>query len=226
MLTLNVIKRTEKDTIASLKKDGKIPAVFYGPKEKSASVAISLADFIKIWKKAGESSVISLKDGSDEHEVLIHDVDRHPVTESPRHVDFYVLEKGKKVQIAIPIVFEGVSPAVKEKGAILVKVMRELKIEAAPKDLPREIKVDIAPLIDISSTISAKDIVLPSGVSLITNGDDIVASISEAKEEVEEAPTAIDMSAIEVEKKGKEVKEGEGEEAGGASAPKKEEAKK
>jgi len=195
---------------AALRKTGKIPAVFYGPKQVSTSVSIPLIEFKKIWKKAGESSVIILKDAAGaEHESLIHDVDIHPLSGEPRHADFYVIEKGKKVQVAVQITWAGVSPAVKDKGGILVKVHREIEIEAAPRDLPHELVVDISRLVELTDVIHAKDIVLPTGVELKINGDDVVASISEAKEEVEEAPTAIDMSAIEVEAKGKEVKEGE-----------------
>lgn len=208
MLTLNVEKRDFKTNLDVLRKSGKIPAVFYGPKEKTSPITVSTVDFIKVWKKAGESSVVVLKDGSHEHEALICDIDVHPVTGAPRHADFYVIEKGKKVKVHVPLVFEGVSPAVKDMGGILVKVLRDLEIEAAPKDLPHELKVDISALVDLSSVITAKDIKIPANVSLIAKSDEIVASISLAKEELEEVKP-IDMSAIEVEKKGKEAKEGE-----------------
>jgi large subunit ribosomal protein L25 len=226
MLSLTVERRQESGQGAkndSIRKSGKIPAVFYGPKEKSTSITISLAEFKKVFKQAGESSVVVLKDGSNEHETLIHDVDIHPVTGVIRHADFYVIEKGKKVKVRTPIVFEGVSPAVKDKGGILVKVLRDIEIEAAPKDLPHEIKVDISPLAELNSAIHASEIKLPHGVALITKADEIVASISEAKEEVEEAPAAIDMSTIEVAAKGKEAKEGE---AGAPAAGEKEGDKK
>lgn len=210
MITLNVEPRDTKVKPETLKKQGKIPAVFYGPKQKSTSVSVSTVDFIKAYKKAGESSVIILKEGNEEHEALIHDLDVHPVTGAPRHADFYVIEKGKKVVVNVPLVFEGVSPAVKDSGAILVKVARELEIEASPKDLPHELKVDISSLVDFSSVIEAKDIVLPEGVSLVSGAEEIIASVAEAKEETEEV-TPIDMSSIEVAKKGKEAKEGEEE---------------
>lgn len=209
MLSLSVEKRDMKGKLDAIRESGKLPAVFYGPKEKSTSVSVSLAEFKKVWKKAGESSVIILKDEKGtEHEALIHEIDVHPLTSEPRHADFYVIEKGKKVQVAVPLVFTGVSPAVKDKGAILVKVQRELAIEAAPRDLPREISVDISKLIELTDVIHANEIVLPQGVELKVSPDEVVASIAEAKEEVVEAPAAIDMSAIEVEAKGKEVKEG------------------
>lgn len=215
MITLTAEKRDKTIDLDTLRKSGKIPAVFYGPKEKSTSVTISTKDFIKAFKQAGESSVVILKEGGNEHETLIQEVDVHPVTGAPRHADFYVIEKGKKVKVAVPLVFEGVSPAVKDLAGILVKVIRELEIEAAPRDLPHEVKVDISTLTELSSVIMAKDIKLPASVTLIEKPEEIVASISVAKEEVEEVKP-IDMSAIEVEKKGKEAKEGaEGAEVAG-----------
>lgn len=219
MITLTVEPRDLKVKNETLREMGKIPAVFYGPKQKSTSVTVSIVDFIKTYKKAGESSVIIIKEGNNEHEALIHDIDVHPVTGAPRHADFYIIEKGKKVKVNIPLVFEGVSPAVKDKGAILVKVARELEIEAAPRELPHELKVDISSLVEFSSVIHAQDIKLPAGVTLVSGGLEIIASVAEAKEEIEEAKP-IDMSAIEVTKKGKEAKEGE-EPAEAAAEPKK-----
>ncbi len=215
MLSLNITKRDPKQSPDKIRSTGQLPAVFYGPKEATTSIVVPMADFKKAWKEAGESSVIVLKDGAHEHETLIHDVDVHPLSGEPRHADFYVLEKGKKVTVDVSLTFAGVSPAVKDLGGILVKVMREITIEAAPKDLPREIVVDIAKLVQLNDAIHAKDLTLPSGVTLKVSPEEIVASVTEAKEEVE-APTTIDMSAIEVEAKGKEVKEGE---EGAAPAP-------
>jgi large subunit ribosomal protein L25 len=208
MLSLTVERRAGANNEA-LRKAGKMPAVFYGPKEKSTPITVSAKEFGKVWKKAGESSVVILKDGANEHETLIHELDVHPLTGEPRHADFYVIEKGKKVKVAVELVFSGISPAVKDKAGILVKVLREIEIEAAPRDLPRELVADISKLVELTDVIHAKDIVLPTGVELKVNPEEVVASIAEAKEEVVEAPAAIDMSAIEVEAKGKEAKEGE-----------------
>jgi large subunit ribosomal protein L25 len=209
MLSLNVEKRTAIGKLDALRAKGQIPAVYYGPKEASMAISINAKEFGKVWKKAGESSVVILKDGSNEHEALIHEVDVHPLSGEPRHADFYVFEKGKKLSIKVPLVFSGIAPAVKDKGGILVKVQREIDIEAAPKDLPHEIVVDISKLVELTDTVHAKDLKLSAGVELKGHADEVVASIAEAKEEVEEAPAAIDMSAIEVEAKGKEAKEGE-----------------
>lgn len=219
MLSLTAEKREIANNLVALRKAGKMPAVFYGPKEASTSITLDAKEFGKVWKKAGESSVVILKDATGaEHETLIHEVDIHPLSGEPRHADFYVIEKGKKVQVAVQLNFEGVSPAVKDLAGILVKVHREIEIEAAPRDLPHDLVVDISKLVELTSVIKAKDLVLPKGVELRINPEEVIASIAVAKEEVEEAPAAIDMSAIEVEKKGKEEKEGEAgaTDAGGA----------
>jgi large subunit ribosomal protein L25 len=218
MLSLTVEKKNNESKNKSLVKAGRIPSIYYGPKQASTPISIDLKSFSKVWKVAGESQVIILKDGNEEHEALIHEVDVHPVNGVPRHVDFYVIEKGKKVSVKIPLIFSGISPAVKDKGAILVKVMRDVEVEAAPRDLPHEVKVDISKLVEYGDVIHAGDLDLGKNVTLKVNSDEVVASVSEAKEEVVET-TPVDLSQIEVEAKGKEVKEGE---ATPESAPKKE----
>jgi large subunit ribosomal protein L25 len=98
--------------------------------------------------------------------------------------------------------FIGESAAVKG-GGVLVKVMHEISIEAMPKDLPSEIKVDISSLVDYESQIKASDLILPAGVELKIEADEVIALVQEPKEEVIEESAPIDLSSIEVEKKGK-----------------------
>ncbi len=140
------------------------------------------------------------------------------MTGEPRHADFYVIEKGKKVTVKIPLEFMGVAPAVKELSGILVKVLHEIEIEVPPKDLPKHIEVDVEGLVDFGSNILAKDISIPESAELITNEDDTVALVNEAKEEeVEEAEASLDD--IEVEEKGKkEEGNGEGDKGEGETA--------
>ena len=208
MFKLKVEKRDLKESVSTLRKAGKLPGVFYGPKDPSTPIKMSLADFKKAWKTAGESTVISLEGEGIEAEVLIYDVSLHPVTDVASHVDFYAIEKGKKLSVDVPLEFIGVSPAVKDLGAVLVKVVHEIEIEALPKDLPHKLEVDISSLVAFDSVLTANDIKLPAGVTLKVKSEEVIASVYEPKEEViEVAP--VDLSAIEVEKKGKEAKEGE-----------------
>lgn len=224
-ITLKVEKRDVKASVEDLRKAGKMPAVFYGKKEASTPIAISLVDFVKAYKQAGESTVVILKGEGVEVESIIHDMDLHPVTGKPIHADFYVFEKGKKIKVDVPLEFVGVAPAIKELGGTLIKVLHDVEVEALPKDLPHKLEVDISALVDFKSVIAAKSIKLPSGVALAISEDEIVASVAEPKEEVEEVAAPVDLSAIEVEKKGKEAKEG-AEGAAGAEAPAAEKAEK
>lgn len=206
-ITIAAEKRERKSKLGSLREAGFLPAVYYGRKQESTPIQIKKADFLKAWKNAGESTVIKLNTKEGDLEALIHNVDLDPITDEPRHADFYVFEKGHKVEISIPIEFEGTSPAVKELGGVLVKVMHELQVKAEPANLPHEIIVDISSLVNFESQILAKDIKLGAGVELAQDPDDVVVLVSEAKEEVIEETAAPDLSQIEVEKKGKKEEE-------------------
>lgn len=206
MITVKATTRDKKPTAATVRKNGRIPAVFYGRKEAAQAISMDKKDFDKAMLTAGESSVISLEGSWGTHEVLVNDMTRHPLTEAVEHVDFYVLEKDRKVKVRVPLEFTGVSPAVKDLGGTLIKVLYSIEIEALPKNLPSELAVDIALLTTLESQILAKDITLPAGVDLVEKSEAVVASIATYKEEVE-APV-MDLSQIEVEKKGKVEEEG------------------
>ena len=212
MFKLKVEKRDLKESLDTLRKSGKMPAVFYGPKDPSTPIKIVAVDFKKAWKTAGESTVVSLEGTGIDADVLIHDVDLDPVTDAPIHADFYAIEKGKKIAVDVPLEFVGVSSAVKDLGAVLIKVLHDVEIEALPKDLPHKLEVDISTLVNFDSVITAKEIKLPEGVTLKVKPEEVIASVYEPKEEVVEA-APVDLSAIEVEKKGKVETEGEGAEA-------------
>lgn len=205
MLVLEAKKRDVKQDLAVVRKDGHMPAVYYGKKTPSTPISVSQKDFIKVWHKAGESSVVTVKTPDGSVDALIKDVHVDPVTDAPKHADFYVFEKGKKIEVSVPLTFDGISPAVKDLGGILVKALHEIKISSDPTNIPHEVTVDISALITLDSVILAKDLKLPSGVDLIENADEVVAAVTAYKEEVEAAP--VDLSAIEVEKKGKKEEE-------------------
>ncbi|MDQ5912471.1 MAG: large subunit ribosomal protein [Patescibacteria group bacterium] len=205
-MKLTIQKRTE--TADAVRATGNIPAVFYGPKAESTPITVNGPEFIKVWRQAGESSVITLTGLGEDHDALIHDISKDPVKDTVTHVDFYVIEKGKKVQVAVPLEFIGEAPAVKTLSGVLIKVIHELEIEAMPKDLPHAIEVDISSLVDFDAQIKVSDIKLPAGVTAEIDGDEVVALVSAPKEETEEAPTTIDMSAIGIsEERGKKEEE-------------------
>jgi large subunit ribosomal protein L25 len=121
-----------------------------------------------------------------------------PVKYVPVHADLYVVEKGQKVHVEVPLTFVGVSNAVKNMGANLVKVMHAVSVEADPTNLPQEIEVDITKLENLDSNITVADINLPKGVELYhVNADDVVASVvAQSDEDLSAAVAQVDMENI------------------------------
>ncbi len=203
MITLNVEKRTQiGSTPWKLRREGFIPAVVYGAHHESTPVTIEARAFQKVLRDAGEATVVMLAGLDKALPALIHEVDLDPLTSLPRHVDFYAVTKGEKVEVAIPLMFVGESQAV-EAGANLVRVMHELEVKADPMNLPSTIEVDISALKVVSDRITAGDLILPTGVELMVDAEEVVALAQEVVEEKVEVAAA-DIGSIEVEKKGKE----------------------
>ena len=210
MLQLNAEKRDVfGKKLKNFRKQEKLPAVLYGKGKKTASIFVDSKEFKKIWKKTGESTLIKIKNPESNvvEDVLIQEVALDPLKNEPLHADFYIVEMDKPITAKVNLVFEGVSPAEKELGGILVKVRHDVDVEALPKNLPHELKVDVSKLANLGDQITIKDIDLPAGVKILAGENDVVVLIETPKEEiVEEKPITIEE--VEVEKKGKK-EEGE-----------------
>lgn len=189
-----------------LSKEGLMPGVVYGPKQEPISISLTVSEFEAVLRHGGESAIITLSGLEKPLQVLIHDLDRNPLTNVPRHVDLYAVEKGAKVSVSVPLSFVGESMAIK-LGANLVKVLHEIEIESDPAKLPTEIEVDLTALAAMNDQIHVSDLTAPAGVEILTPGDEVVALAQAVEEEPEEESAAPDMDAIEVEKKGKEEEE-------------------
>jgi large subunit ribosomal protein L25 len=176
------IRKEKGKKLKTLRKRGVLPAVLYGPKIKNLDLEIEAKEFEKILEKAGESSLISLelkdeKLKDKEFLVLIHDVQRDPLTQKPIHVDFYQPILKEKIEAKIPIIFEGEAPAVKEFGGTLVKNISEIEVRATPQNLPREIKVNISNLKKFEDAILVSDLKLPKGVEVKRAKDEVIARV-------------------------------------------------
>ncbi len=203
------LKAEERDVFGKklklARKEGKLPAVLYGRGKKTTPLFVDLKEFKKIWKEAGETTIIKIKN----EDAIIQDVAIDPAKNEPIHADFYVVEMDKLITAEVPLIFEGVSPAEKELGGILVKVMHEVEVEALPRNLPRDLKVDISKLAALGDQLTIKDINAPADVKILAKKDEVVALIETPKEEIEEK--TISIEEVEVERKGKKEVESEEE---------------
>jgi large subunit ribosomal protein L25 len=184
--------------LGELRKQGMVPGVLYGKGLDSISVQVNEKDLGKTLKRAGESTLVYLNLDGSEYPTIIHDVVRDPVRSHILHVDFYKVRLDEKIKAMVPIEFDGESPAVKDLGGILVKNINELEVEGLPQNLPHEIKVDIAKLVNIGDTLCVKDIKLSSDIKLTANAEDIIALVQAPKTE-EQLQKELEQSTVSVE---------------------------
>ncbi len=201
MLALSAkIRKEVGKKVKNLRKKGILPGVLYGPKIKNISLQVDLKEFEKIYKEAGESSLISLEIDKTKFLVLIHEVKLDPLTEIPLHVDFYQPRLEEEVEVTVPLVFEGFSPAVKDLEGTLVKNISEIEVKAKPQNLPHEIKVNIEKLKTFEDNILVKDLAVPKEVKILKEPEEIVALVTPPEKVEEELEKPIEEKVEEVEK--------------------------
>jgi large subunit ribosomal protein L25 len=215
MLELKAKIRSEiGKKVKELRQRNIMPAVLYGPKIKNLNLEINLKDFEKILKKVGESSLVSIKvdpPAGGKKEVkflaLIHDVKRDSLTGLALHADFYQPLLTQEIEVSVPLVFEGEAPAIKDLGGTLVREFHEISVKALPEHLPHEIVINVSGLKSFEDKFFVKDLVLPEGVKINKNLDEIVAKVLPPEKIEEDLKKPIEEKVEEVEKVEKKEKE-------------------
>jgi large subunit ribosomal protein L25 len=165
--------RDVKVKAADIRKQGRIPAVLYGP-NVNEHFSVTHNDIKKLVYtpdfKVGEVEL-----GGTNHKCIVKDVQFHPVTDQIRHIDFLLLKEGTKVKVELPVKFKGVSPGVKE-GGTLMQSMRKVKVKLDPKDLVDELFVDISEL-TLGNSIRVKDLEVAKGIEVMVNEATPIASV-------------------------------------------------
>lgn len=201
--------------VKRLRREGWLPANIYGRGVKSLAVTVPMKEFAVIWKRAGETNIVSLVIDKEakSRPVLIHGVHQDPVTDDQLHVDFHQVDLTKKVMVMVPLEISGQSPAV-AKGGVLVKLVNELEVEALPADLPDKIAVDVSGLTEINQGIALKQVPVDAAkVRLMAeNMDELVVKIEPPAKEEEPAPAPAAEAAPAEGEKQEEAKKAEPEE--------------
>lgn len=186
----------------ALRTSGTLPAVLYGHGVASRPLAVRGNDFLRLYRQAGESTLVDLiVDGEPPVKVIIQDVQRHPISGQPLHVDLHQVRMTEKIHTSIPLKFVGEAPAVKELGGVLFKNLDHLKVEALPGDLVHEIVVDISGLRTFEDIIHVSDLDFPKGISALDTGGDVICLITKPRSEKDlaELETAVEEKVEEVE---------------------------
>ncbi|MBX9906873.1 50S ribosomal protein L25 [Patescibacteria group bacterium] len=205
---LEASPRTETGKkLGALRAAGILPGVVYGPKEGPVSFSISRKVFEKVFEAAGESTILTLKGVGADKDVLVQEVAYDPVLGHALHVDLYAVEQGKSLKVNVEFDFTGEAPALKLPSTVLTKVLYEIEVECMPRDMPSHIDIDLSKLAEIGDSIHVRDIPALPGVEFLADPDDVIVVVSAVEEEVEAPVEAVDMAAIDVEKKGKKEEE-------------------
>lgn len=199
---LHVVSRPQRSPRA-LRVAGSIPAVVYGHGVPTQSVAVDRASFLRVWKSAGESSLVDLAvDEQNPVKVIIQDLQFDPRTSAVSHIDFHQVRMTEKVEVDVDLVFSGEAPAAKEMGGTLVKVLTAISVECLPVDLVKEISVDVSVLTAFDAPIHVRDLTIPAGLTVKNPPDDVVVQVEapRTEEEIAELATAVEEDVSKVEK--------------------------
>jgi large subunit ribosomal protein L25 len=173
--------------VKNLRKSGLVPANVYGKDVKSESIEINAKEFSEVFKKAGETSIVTLKVGKEDKPVLVHNVQIHPATDEVLHVDFLQVNLKEKITAQVPVELVGESPAEKSGIGTAVLLLQEVEVEALPTDLPEKFEIDATKLTEVDQTVKVADLKVSDGVEIKTDGESVVAKVEPPqKEEVVE----------------------------------------
>lgn len=196
-LRLTVAARTKQQRAKTLRKEQQVPCVIYGNKVENTMGSCQEQELHRIYKAAGESTIVELEVEGKNIPVLIHSLTFDPVTDRYAHVDFYAVDMTKELTTHVPVHTSGEAPAVKNLSAILVNVQTEVKVTCLPKDLPHSFTVDLGKLNEFGDTITIADIQVPSGVKINEEPETVLLIVQEPRKIEEELPKPEDAAAAE-----------------------------
>lgn len=178
-------------TARETREEGLIPAVVYGKDVPSTMIAVGVSDFIKVYREAGKSQIITLTVDGKKYNTLVQEAQRHPVRGNFLHLDFININMKEKIEVNIPVTLVGESPAAKEGGQIN-QILSEITVKCLPTDIVGSIEVDISSL-NMGETLHISDVKVSNKFEIVNHAEEAVVSAHEIKvqeeaEEAEEAP--------------------------------------
>ncbi len=177
---------------------GFVPAVVYGQGEPATPIQFREIDMVRILRSGGLSQLIELRGLGKPMNVLIKDVQRHPIRRNILHVDFYRVQMDVKIQTDVPVQTIGESEAIKA-GAVLIHHMDTITVECLPGDIPETLVADLSKLKTLDDVITVADLPVPEGVEVLAPPEAPVFSLTisrklaaeeAAEEETEETAEA------------------------------------
>lgn len=186
--------------VKQLRRDGFVPANVYGRNQESRAVQAPHSEIVRVFGVVDRNAVVPMAiDGaSDTVPVVLREIQRHPVTRELLHLDFYQVDLSRAIHSEARLVLIGDAEA-ESKGGTVVQSLELVMLEALPNDMPSQIEVDITGLEDFGQSVLIRDLVLPDGVTALTDGAVAVATaLAPRVTEDEEAEDELDIEGLEV----------------------------
>ena len=181
--------RTEfgKGVARRLRREWKVPGVIYGSHQEPVHFAVPLLDIQSLVRNNGVNAVLELEIDGEQYLTMVKHVDQNVLTFDIDHVDLLAIKRGEKVEVEVPVTLTG-EPAA---GTMHIQDADVLLVEADVLNIPEELEVSIEGLED-GAVITAADVTMPEGTTLVAEEDTVIVSISlpEVDEELEEAAEA------------------------------------
>jgi large subunit ribosomal protein L25 len=203
-----------KNDARRTRRDGMVPITVYGGGAETVAAAAPLSELAAILRsESGRNTIFTIDvEGVGESEVMFHDRQIDPVRGRLIHADLTRLVKGQKIEVTVPLHLVGEPIGVKEKQGVLEQIIREIDIRCEPREIPDSLDLDVSNL-DVHDVLHVSDIPVSDTVEILTDADQVIATVGIVKEEAAPAPTLEGEEPAEPEVIGKGKKEEEGEEA-------------
>lgn len=220
-ITLKLESRSERGKAnQALRTAGFTPVVTYSHGSEAQALKANARELAKAYSQAGGNKIIGIKiDDARSKNAIFHDVTLNPLTGAITHADLLTVRMDEKIKAEVPLRIVGESTAVYQDEGTLVTPLDAIEVEALPGDLPPAIEVDISILDDFEKSLHVKDLVVPAGVEVLTEPEDLVAKVDPPRSE--EEMEALDEEIVDVKPEGVEEEgaEGEGGEASEGDKP-------
>lgn len=175
-----------------LRRDGIIPANLFGKKEPSVAVQVDNHELEHLLATHQRSQVLSVVLEGREESALISHVQRHPTRRSLLHVDFHRIALDVVLQVPVRLEFIGEAPAVRMYEGMLLNNLSEVVVEGLPTAIPETIQVDVSALADLESAIYVRELQAPSGITIVSDPDELITKVMPPTVEAVRAEEAVE----------------------------------
>jgi large subunit ribosomal protein L25 len=174
-----------KNDARRARRDGMVPITVYGGGAETVAAVAPARDLAAILRtEAGRNTIFTIEvEGVGASEVMFHDRQVDPVKGRLIHADLTRLVKGQKIEVTVPLHLVGEPFGVKEKQGVLEQIIREIEIRCEPRQIPDSLDVDVSNL-DVHDLLHVSDIAVGEGVEILTDAEQVIATVGIVKEEV------------------------------------------